>query len=65
MGERLPYDMKQFELRLHEEEIITFRFMDLPDDIRKKGLLHRASYYSIVRRIKIKGDRTVWRVRGR
>jgi len=56
------YDVKQWKNELKKRGIDEFQFRDLPDDLKKIGILKRASHLKEIKELKRIRDVIVWKV---
>lgn len=56
------YDVKIWKEELKKRGISEFQFRDLPDDLKKIGMLKRASFLKEIKELKRIRDIIVWKV---
>lgn len=56
------YDVKKWIEELKKRGIDEFQFRDLPDDLKKIGILKRASHLKRIKELKRVRDVIVWKV---
>ena len=56
------YDVKKWKEELKKRGIDEFQFRDLPDDLKKIGILKRASHLKQIKELKRIRDVIVWKV---
>jgi hypothetical protein len=55
-------DVKKWIAELKKRGISEFQFRDLPEDLKKMGMLRRASFLEEIKEIKKLKDAIVWKV---
>ncbi len=56
------YDVKLWKEELKKRGIVEFQFKDLPEDLKKIGMLKRASFLKEIKELKRIRDVIVWKV---
>ena len=56
------YDVKKWKEELKKRGIDEFQFKDLPEDLKKIGILKRASHLKQLKELKRIRDVIVWKV---
>jgi len=56
------YDVKKWKEELKKRGIDEFQFKDLPEDLKKIGILKRASHLKLIKELKRIRDVIVWKI---
>ncbi len=56
------YDVKKWKEELKKRGIDEFQFKDLPEDLKKIGILKRASHLKQIKELKRIRDVIVWKI---